>query len=143
MLYLASDHRGVRLKEGLVRYCDRQGIAYEDLGTSTHEAVDYPDYAKEVARAVQKNPKAKGVLICRSGIGMSIAANRFKGVRAALVHDVKVAASARNDDNANVLVLAAESMRSSRANKILRTWLSTPFSDAARHRRRVRKLNKL
>ena len=140
MLYIASDHHGVALKKKLAAFCTRKGIAFQDLGPETMEPVDYPDYAKKVVVQVQKNPRARGVLICRSGIGMLIAANRFSGIRAGSARTVKEAVRGRCEDKTNILVFAAGTLRATQAKTILTKWLATPFKPVTRYIRRIRKI---
>lgn len=145
MLYLGADHRGFGLKEALKQYLADQGIAFEDFGAaSLVPGDDYVDYGLAVAKAVANDPDIhKGVLICGSGIGMSIVANKTKGVRAALVTELRQAAAARADDDANVLVLEADTTTPERGIEIVDTWLNTSFSGAERHQHRLNKIKEL
>jgi len=138
-LLLASDHAGYALKQTLAAHLQARGVAFEDLGTFSPEAVDYPDFAHALARRVQREPETLGVLICATGIGMSIAANRHRGVRAALCHDAYTAEMARRHNNANVLCLGGKVLGEAVAKQILEVFLATPF-DGGRHARRVAKL---
>jgi len=138
-LLLASDHAGFALKQTLAAHLQARGVAFEDLGTFSPEAVDYPDFAHALARRVQREPETLGVLICATGIGMSIAANRHRGVRAALCHDAYTAEMARRHNNANVLCLGGKVLGEAVAKQILEVFLGTPF-DGGRHARRVAKL---
>jgi ribose 5-phosphate isomerase B len=138
-LLLASDHAGFALKQTLAAHLQARGVAFEDLGTFSPEAVDYPDFAHALARRVQREPETLGVLICATGIGMSIAANRHRGVRAALCHDAYTAEMARRHNNANVLCLGGKVLGEAVAKQILEVFLATPF-DGGRHARRVAKL---
>jgi len=139
---LAADHGGVAIKQALTDWLARHGYTYADLGTQSTEAVDYPDYAYAVAREILAGQFDRGVLICKSGIGMSIAANRFAGIRAALVANEHWAALSRRHNNANVLVLSAEDDGTTpeKAQAILDVWLRTEF-EGGRHDRRVQKLD--
>lgn len=136
--FIAADHRGYALKEFL-----KENFALIDLGTFTCEKkVDYPDYAKKLSKLVLKE-KSRGILICSTGIGMSIAANRNKGIRAALCHTVKDAELSRSHNDANVLVLSGESTKPADAVKIAKKFFETKFSNEERHKRRIRKLDKI
>jgi RpiB/LacA/LacB family sugar-phosphate isomerase len=142
MIYISSDHRGFELKNFLVKSLVSEGVGIADLGPfEIDQDDDYPDYAKLVAEKIQENPENMGVLICANGVGISIAANKFKGVRAALSWNTKHAASTRNDDGANVLVLPANYITQEEALEILQTWLSTNFSGEDRHIRRLQKIS--
>lgn len=139
---LAADHGGVELKTALTKWLGAHGIPFTDFGTHTTEAVDYPDYAYVIAREILAGNFDRGVLICKSGIGMSIAANRYPGIRAAMVHDEHWAQMSRSHNDANVLVLSAEDagMNDERACAILNVWLSAEF-EGGRHGRRVTKMD--
>jgi ribose 5-phosphate isomerase B len=139
MIAFGSDHGGLELKDFLLSDLRSRSIAVQDHGTYGPESVDYPDYAREVARRVATGEVERGVLICTSGIGMSIVANKFPGVRAALVQDLEGARSSREHNDANVLVLSGAKTDRSLALQIVETWLATPFS-GGRHQRRVDKI---
>jgi len=139
VIAIASDHAGVELKETLKRELASLGFTAKDFGTDNSESVDYPDFAHALAQWVEKN-NSRGVLICGSGIGMSIAANRHKGVRAALCQNGEQAALARKHNDANVLCLGARTVKEEAARDTLREFLATPF-EGGRHQRRVEKLN--
>ena len=142
MIYLGADHRGFQLKEEIKKYLKNLGQAFEDLGNKKFDPRDdYPDFAKRVAKAVSRFPKNKGILICGSGIGMSIVANRFKKVRAALCLNERMAELSRRHNNANVLCLAADIVALAKAKKIIKIWLETKFSKEKKHQRRIRKIN--
>jgi len=135
--FIASDHRGYALKEFL-----KENFALIDLGTFTCEKkVDYPDYAKKLSKLVLKE-KSRGILICGTGIGMSIAANRNKGIRAALCHTTTDAAITRLHNDANILVLGGDSTKPKDAEKIVKVFFETKFSNEERHKRRIKKLEK-
>ena len=136
---IAADHAGYELKSALKQRLIEQGFDVVDLGADTTESVDYPDFARALADAISDGRSARGVLLCGSGIGMSIAANRFPGVRAALVHDAETARLARRHNDANVLVMAARQIEPSVAEDCLDAFLTTSF-EGGRHRRRVQKL---
>ena len=137
---IASDHAGIGLKAELKAELERQGYATLDLGTDGPASVDYPDYGHALARAIEEGRAALGVAVCGTGIGISIAANRHKGVRAALCHDGLTARLAREHNDANVLALGARVIGSETALECLRQFLSTPFG-GGRHAGRVAKLS--
>ncbi len=139
MIAIAADHAGYELKCSLKRRLVEQGFDVVDLGTDNIESVDYPDFAGVLAQAIAGGRSARGVLLCGSGIGMSIAANRFAGIRAALVHDEEAARLARQHNDANVLVMGARRIDPSVAEDCLNAFLTTPF-EGGRHQRRVQKL---
>src|SRR5512140_1821520 len=136
---IASDHAGVEMKRRLREAIAALGISVEDLGTSSGESVDYPDYAAAVARRVSAGTADTGVLICGTGIGMSIAANKVPGVRAAILYGDDAARLARRHNDANVAVFGARTMTPDDAERRLRLFLSEPF-DGGRHERRIEKI---
>ncbi|HLO75285.1 MAG TPA: ribose 5-phosphate isomerase B [Magnetospirillum sp.] len=136
---LASDHGGVELKTLLAQHLESRGFAVLDLGTDGAQSVDYPDFAVAMADALRDGRAARGVLMCGSGIGISIAANRFAHVRAALVHDAYGARMCRLHNDANVLVLGGRTVGPEIAKDCLDIFLSTEF-EGGRHARRVAKL---
>lgn len=140
-IIVASDHGGVALKEDLIAYLYGQGYPVADLGTDTAEPVDYPDYGFAAAARIRRREASRAILICKSGIGMAIAANKSRGVRAALVATPEDAALSRRHNDANVLVLGANEIPRSRARHIVAAWLAAPF-DAGRHKRRVDKIRR-
>lgn len=137
---LASDHAGTALKAELKDWLAAQGYAVADLGTHGPESVDYPDYADAVAAAIRDGKAERGVLICGSGIGISIAANRHRHIRAALCGDVTSARLSREHNDANVLVLGARVTGPEVARDCLSVFLATAFAGGERHERRVAKL---
>ena len=137
MIALGCDHGGYELKQEIKKYLDEKGIEYRDFGCDSLEAVDYPVYAKKVARAIQSGECEKGILICGTGIGISITANKFKGIRAALCTDCFCAEATRLHNNANVLALGGRVVGGGLAVKIVDTFLNTPFSGDERHERRI------
>jgi RpiB/LacA/LacB family sugar-phosphate isomerase len=143
MLYIASDHGGFRHKEHLKEFLKKQKIKAVDLGPKKFvDNDDYPDYAKLVAAKVSKSPKKDlGILLCRSGQGVCIVANKFKRVRAALVWNVVEARMSRNDDMSNVLCLPSDYVSPRMAEKIVEKWLDTPYSTEERHIRRIKKIS--
>ena len=142
MIAFGCDHGGVELKNFLISRLRSTSIDIDDQGTSDRQPVDYPDYAREVARRVGVGEVDRGVLICTSGIGMSITANKFPGVRAALVQDLDGARSSREHNDANILVLSGAKTEPSLALQIVEIWLSTPFA-GGRHQRRVDKITQI
>jgi ribose 5-phosphate isomerase B len=139
MIAIGADHGGVELKDFLVGYLRAQGAEVRDCGTQGPDSVDYPDYGRAVSQHVATGAAERGVLICTSGIGMSIVANKFPGVRAALVLDVDAARSSREHNDANILVLSGAKTEANLAQQIVETWLATPFA-GGRHQRRVDKI---
>ena len=139
-IYIGSDHAGFRVKEKLKKYFKKIGISHEDLGTYSLESVDYPDYAAAVAKKVAKEKYAKGVLICGTGTGMVIAANKIKGIRAAAAYDRYSAEMSRFHNDANILALRGRFFPFEKIKKIVSVWLRTPFSQKPRHKRRINKI---
>jgi ribose 5-phosphate isomerase B len=139
-LLVAADHAGYELKEQLKPALDRMGIRYEDLGTSSPEPVDYPAFAQKVAREVSEGRAERGLLVCGSGQGMAMAANRYHGVRAALASDEETARLSREHNDANVLVLGGRVLELATAERVLKVWLETPFA-GGRHARRVAQID--
>ena len=136
---IGSDHAGFQLKERLKEELHRLGYAVEDVGTDSDSSVDYPDFAHVVASRVEEGKATRGVLLCGTGLGMSYAANRHRGVWAAVAWSPEVARLAREHNDANVLVLPARFLNEDDGVAILRTWLETPF-EGGRHHRRVTKI---
>lgn len=134
---IGSDHRGFKLKQSVIKLITDAGYSYEDFGSYTTEPVDYPDIARNVAEAVAKGDFERGVLICSTGIGMCIAANKVKGIRAALCYDNFCATRARQHNDANILCLGAEKQK--RVAEIVTTFLTSEFEDG-RHQRRLDKI---
>ena len=142
MIAFGCDHGGVELKDFLVGYLKSKGIEVKDCGTQGRESVDYPDFGREVSRRVSTGETDRGVLICTSGIGMSILANKFPGVRAALVQDIEAARSSREHNDANILVLSGAKTEKLVAQQIVEIWLATPFA-GGRHQRRIDKIRQI
>lgn len=138
-LAIASDHAGYGLKNRILRYLSEKKVNAVDFGTDGRDSVDYPDYAIQVAEAVSKGNLDCGILICGTGIGMSITANKFPGVRAALCHNAVTAEASRRHNDANVLVLGERVLDEETAVQIVRIWLETDF-EAGRHQRRLDKI---
>lgn len=137
---LASDHAGFALKEELKTEITRLGLDYLDLGTDSSDSVDYPDFGRAVADALIEGRADRGVIVCGTGIGISIAANRVNGVRAAVCHDATTARLAREHNDANVLALGARIVGTEVAKDCLHAFLSATFDGGERHQRRVDKL---
>lgn len=142
-LGIAADHNGVALKRQLIRALRRQHYKVVDFGTHTTRSVDYPDYARLLGQAVVSGRVDRGILLCGSGVGAAVAANKIRGVRAGLCHDVFSAHQSREDDDANVLCLGAFVVGQRLAEDLVNTWLNARFSGAARHRRRLGKIARL
>jgi ribose 5-phosphate isomerase B len=136
---LGADHAGYELKDRIKQYLQQKGIDVRDEGTSSPESVDYPDYARAVAHQVSERHADLGILVCGSGIGMAIAANKVHGVRAANVSTEYEAGLSREHNNANVLALGARMLKSDEALRIVDKWLATQFA-GGRHERRVEKI---
>ncbi|MFC3899306.1 ribose 5-phosphate isomerase B [Aliicoccus persicus] len=136
---IASDHGGYNLKREVVRYLEDKGIDYEDFGTDSSDSVDYPDFARPLSEKVKNGEFDRGILICGTGIGMSIAANRISGVRCALVHDTFSAKATREHNNSNVLAMGERVIGVGLALEIVDVWLNTEF-EGGRHERRVNKI---
>ena len=137
MIALGCDHGGYELKQEIIAYLEKNHLEYKDFGCFGTEAVDYPVYAKLVGHAVADGECEKGILICGTGIGISIAANKIKGVRAALCSDCFSAEATRLHNDANILSMGARVLGAGLAVKITDTFLNTPFSGDERHARRI------
>lgn len=140
MIAIGSDHGGFALKQEIIQHLTAKGVLFKDFGSFSDEAVDYPDYAKAVTTAVLDGECTQGILICGTGIGISIAANKVSGIRCALCHDVFSAEATRLHNNANVLALGGRVIGPSHALKVVDTFLSTPFSNDERHVNRINKI---
>jgi len=138
---IASDHGGFQYKQILVPYIHQQGYEVTDLGAFTPAASDYPDHARDVAIAIQKGEAEKGILVCGSGAGVSVAANKFKGIRAALCHDHYTAHQCVEHDDVNVLCMGERVIGIELAKEIVLAFLAAAFSNEERHRRRLDKVN--
>lgn len=139
---LGSDHAGFKLKEQVMEWLDEWGYEYVDVGTHSEESCDYPDYARRVAEAVVRGDVDRGILICGTGIGMSITANKVRGVRAALCHDVFSARAAREHNDANILCMGARVVGPGPARETVKAWLEAEFT-GGRHQRRIDKIREL
>jgi ribose 5-phosphate isomerase B len=141
-IIIAADHGGFSLKEKLKVYLGKNGFRVKDAGTYSKERCDYPRFAYAASCAVSKGRFKKGILICKSGIGNSIVANKLPGVRAALCYNVRAARISRQHNDSNILVLGASFVNAKLARKILNVWLNTEFS-GGRHQRRIRQIKKI
>lgn len=141
-IVIAADHGGFSLKEKLKPYLEKEGFKIRDLGTHSKDSCDYPDLAYSLAKAVSQGKYKRGILICKSGIGNSIVANRLPGVRAALCYNVKAARLSREHNDSNVLTLGALFVNLNLAKKILKVWLNTAFQ-GGRHQRRLNQIKKI
>ncbi len=135
-ILIASDHGGFKLKEHLKSYFKEQNYEFEDLGTYSEDSVDYPDYASKVAKRVPNEDNTLGVLICGTGIGISIAANKHKGIRAALVDSVTMARLSREHNDANIVCMGGRTTGPLIAEEIVETFINTKF-EGGRHQRRI------
>ncbi|MGM0410061.1 MAG: ribose 5-phosphate isomerase B [Bacillota bacterium] len=139
---IGSDHAGFELKKEIKDLLEEKGLFYQDMGTDSNESVDYPDFAYKVAKGVADDNFDRGILICGTGIGMSIAANKVDGVRAALCHNVFSAKATRNHNNSNVLTMGSRVVAKGLAKEIVKAWLGEEF-DGGRHERRVNKVTQI
>ncbi len=137
---IACDHAGFQMKETIKEYLFILGFEVEDFGTHSEESVDYPDFGMQVARMISNGKYARGILICGTGLGMSMVANRFSSVRAALCNDLFSAIMSRRHNDANILVLGGRVIGTELAKEIVRYWMDTPF-DGGRHRKRIEKFD--
>ena len=137
MIALGSDHGGYGLKQEIIGYLEEKGIEYKDYGCYDESPCDYPVFGKKAAQAVVSGECEKGILICGTGIGISIAANKIKGVRAALCHDVFSAKATREHNDANMLAMGARVVGPGLELMIVDTFLNTEFSNAERHQKRI------
>lgn len=139
---ISSDHGGNTLRKEITSLLDELGHTYQDFGPQTSDSVDYPDYAGPVSEGVATGKFDRGILICGTGIGMSIAANKIKGIRCALVHDVFSAKATRSHNDSNILAMGERVIGGGLAREIVKTWLESEF-EGGRHERRVAKLSEL
>ena len=139
---IGSDHAGFGLKEDILGLLKGLNIALVDCGTNTTESVDYPDFGARVSELVSSGEAERGILICGTGIGMSIVANKFKGVRAALCNDAYSSRMSRLHNDANILVMGGRVIGKDLAAEIVKVWLSTPF-EGERHQKRLNKIKKI
>ena len=137
MIALGCDHGGYELMQEVKAHLDKRGLAYKDFGCYSTESVDYPIYARQVAKAILNGECENGILICGTGIGISIAANKLPGIRAALCTDCFCAQATREHNDANILAMGGRVVGAGLALKIVDTFLDTPFSNDERHKRRI------
>lgn len=137
---IAADHAGYQLKDSLKKLLDELGLSYEDFGTTNGQSVDYPDFARVVAEGVAAGRFDRGILVCGTGVGMAIAANKVNGVRSAAIVDTDTAKLSREHNDLNVLTLGARVLPESRAREIVKTFIQTPF-EGGRHSNRVQKIH--
>ena len=142
MIAVGCDHGGFALKQGILAYLEKKGYEYQDFGTYNTESCDYPVYGEKVARAVASGACEKGLLFCGTGIGISLAANRVKGIRAVVCSEPYSAEMSRRHNNANILCLGGRVVDSALAEKIVDVWLHTEF-EGGRHARRVEMLDNI
>ncbi|NIM04792.1 MAG: ribose 5-phosphate isomerase B [Armatimonadetes bacterium] len=140
---LGADHAGFHFKESLKRFLEKKGLSYQDLGCDSAAETDYTDFAKAVAFAVAKGEADRGIVICGTGIGSCMAANKVPGVRAALCHETFSAIASRQHNDANVLCLGARVIGEPLAQHVVNVWLDTAFSGDERHRRRIKKISEM
>ena len=141
MLAIGGDHSALALKKEIMAHLEERKVEYKDFGAYTEESCGYPDIAKAVCRAILAGECERGILICGTGIGISISANRFKGIRAALCGDCFSAKATREHNDSNVLALGARVTGAGLALQIVDTWLDTPFSEGPRHKTRIAKID--
>lgn len=140
IILIGCDHGGFELKNKIIKYLDTNNLAYQDVGIYSNESCDYPDYAKKVAAPISEGKYCRGILVCGTGLGMSMAANRYSNVRAAECYDLFTAQMAREHNDANILCLGERSLDYKLALEITETWLNTSFSEGERHKKRISKI---
>ena len=140
MIVIASDHGGYALKQELMAHLKEKGVEFEDIGTYSEASCNYPEYAERAARGVAEGKYEKGILVCGTGIGMSLAANKIPGIRCALLSDVMSARLTREHNDTNMMAIGAGVTGEMLALEIVDTWLNTAFSHAERHQRRIDKV---
>ena len=138
-IYISSDHAGFKLKEAIKDYLSKKKMNFQDLGPNNNDRVDYPDFARKVAQKVKTNKKNVGILVCGSGIGMSIAANRHKNVRAAQCFNLKSTKLSRLHNDANIITLGSRLLKKNIVMNLIRVFLSTKF-EGGRHLKRIKKI---
>lgn len=143
MIALGCDHGGFHLKETIKEYLQSKNIEVKDCGTYDMSSVDYPDFAQKVAQSVLNKESELGILICGTGIGISIAANKIKGIRAALCHDVFSAKATKEHNNANILCMGERVIGAGLALEIVKAFIETPFSNDERHIKRIEKITQI
>lgn len=140
MIAIGSDHAGYLLKQIIIQYLEQNNLSYKDYGCYSEQSCDYPVYAKKVANAIVDGECDKGILICGTGIGISIAANKIKGIRAALCHDCFSAQACREHNNANIIAMGSRVIGSGLAVKVVEEFLNTEFSNDKRHIDRINQI---
>ena len=140
LIAIASDHGGFSLKVDIVSFLNELGYEVNDMGPKNQNSVDYPDYAIRIAQVVTKNTDSRGIVICGTGIGMSIVVNRFPGIRGTLCSDLYTAKLCREHNDSNILIMGGRVVGHGLAREIVKVWLSTPF-DGGRHQKRLDKIN--
>ena len=139
---IASDHAGYKVKEMIKQFLKQSGYDFTDFGTGNEDSVDYTDFAFKAAGAVASGESKRGILICGTGLGMCITANKVKGIRAVSAHDKFTAEMSRRHNDANILCLGARALKENDIREIVKTWLETPFDvDNPRHQRRIQKIS--
>ena len=142
LIVIASDHGGFSLKVDIVSFLNELGYEVNDMGPKNQNSVDYPDYGIRIAQAVTTNSDSRGIVICGTGIGMSIVVNRFPGIRGTLCSDLYTAKLCREHNDSNILIMGGRVVGHGLAREIVKVWLSTPF-DGGRHQKRLDKINQL
>ena len=142
LIGIASDHGGFDLKENIVSFLSELGYELNNMGPENSKSVDYPDYGLKIAEAITKNKVSRGIVICGTGIGMSIVVNRFPGIRGSLCSDVFTAKLSREHNDSNILIMGGRVVGHGLANEIVKVWLNTPF-EGGRHQKRLDKINQL
>ena len=137
MIALGCDHGGFDLMQEVIAHLDEKGIEYKNFGTFDTKSTDYPIYARNVVKSIRSGESEKGILICGTGLGISITANRYKGIRAAVCHDCFSAEATRQHNDANILAMGGRVVGPGLALMIVDTFLNTPFSEDERHKRRI------
>jgi len=141
-LVIASDHAGFELKESIAAFLHHKGVEFEDMGPVNSDRVDYPDYGIQVAKAVLDKKVERGVVICGTGVGMSIVVNRFPGIRGTLCSDVYTAKMCREHNDSNILIMGGRVIGKGLAQEIVQTWMETPF-EGGRHQKRLDKIENI
>jgi len=141
-IVIGSDHGGYALKGAIINHLEEKGYKVINVGTYSEDRVDYPDFAEKAARMVASNEAKMGILICNTGIGMCISANKIKGIRAANVHDIDTAKLSKEHNNANIITLGSVVLELEEAIEVVESWLDAKFV-GGRHKRRIKKISKL
>jgi len=144
MIYITCDHAGFDLKQKIVKYFDKNNLKYIDLGPFKYiELDDYPDYAKNLCEKILNDSNSLGIIICKNGVGVSIACNRFKGIRTALTFSKEHAKSSKIDDNSNIIALPSAYLSYQKSIEIINEWLKTNFLNEPKYLRRINKLDQI